>query len=1028
MKKAIILLTLLIFSLYLFSQPVDVSTAKQVGKNFLIAKTEWLKQKSSVQLRLVYQSASQQKDAGVYYYVFNVDSSGFIIVSGSRNTLPILAYSTSGTYNPNNVPPNMKGMLDIMQKDIAAAMDNEMTATEKINRQWNELVSGQVAIQKGICASVSPLLGNLQWNQSPYYNDSCPYDYTEDDYCPTGCAATAMAQIIRYWEYPINGIGSHCYYADYASDGYGDYGLQCADFENTTYNYDLMPDYIDDYSTSAEISAVAQLMYHCGVSIQMKYGPTQSGAYSIIDDYWIQQGEMDVRTAFKQFWGYSKARGIKKADYSDEQWKQILKEQLNKRQPVYFSGRSPDDLSGHAFVCDGYDDNDFFHFNWGWGGLYNCYCPIDSLVPGGIGTGGGHGNYTYSQQAIIDLRGENEEKSLGWKGSFDHVNYFGNSTIDNAILLPDSCQRSYFPDGSSKIAAEAHAIGCIYNPYAQTFGADNDESLLNKNITYRLDTLRIEAGYILGKSGYNAVSPDTLRVFLSYYEPYSEVKKDTDYRYLYYTGYSYQDLLCPKIQANNYTQQKGSPIKPVAANTVTIDYILTEEDTSILDWNSSLPYWDDFYYSNIRIPLTYNHSTVNGFEIPAGAVLSTMVKFIPGYNYQNNDTLRYVNSDSYWVYPDNHFRIKYGYTSSMSDYLDNSNEYNNGALMEYTNTRYQLFDNFLDSCYYPNPSIIPFFYYYISYNTRPTGSRQDIDTLVCESFEWDGNTYTSDEDLKFTYTDIEGKDSIIFVHLSVDAMPGSIDNINGTTNLPTSGVYTYSISPVAGATEYVWTFSNPNWLMTQINDTSVSVNATGYGSGTLQVKAFTDKRKCETRAFTKINYCMPLGSMGEIQGPASVKTSGTYMYSVTPVENASYYQWSLNGADWPFIGSLTGPSITINIESGATATLSVKAFDECGDFTERSFNILSKVGIVESSIADAINISPNPTEDKINVYIPEGKATELLLIDVFGKQLFKQNVTGEKTQLDISSYAPGVYFLSVKDKQGLIGTYKVVKR
>jgi hypothetical protein len=152
------------------------------------------------------------------------------------------------------------------------------------------------------------------------------------------------------------------------------------------------------------------------------------------------------------------------------------------------------------------------------------------------------------------------------------------------------------------------------------------------------------------------------------------------------------------------------------------------------------------------------------------------------------------------------------------------------------------------------------------------------------------------------------------------------------------------------------------------------------------------------------------------------------MYSITAVENASYYQWSLNGADWPFIGSLTGPSITINIESGATATLSVKAFDECGDFTERSFNILSKVGIAESSITDAINISPNPTEDKINVYIPEEKATELLLIDVFGKQLFKQNVTGEETQLDISSYAPGIYFLSVKDKQGLIGTYKVVKR
>ncbi|NLE63723.1 MAG: hypothetical protein GX612_07800, partial [Bacteroidales bacterium] len=519
--------------------------------------------------------------------------------------------------------------------------------------------------QKGICASVSPLLGNLQWNQSPYYNDSCPYDYTEGELCPTGCVATAMAQIIRYWEYPVNGIGSNCYYANYASDGYGDYGLQCADFENTTYNYKQMPDYLDNYSTTAQRNAVAQLMYHCGVSVQMKYGPTQSGAYSIIDDYWIGQGDMDVRTAFKQFWGYSKARGIKKADYSDEQWKQILKEQLNKRQPVYFSGRSPDDLSGHAFVCDGYDANDFFHFNWGWGGLHNCYCPIDSLVPGGIGTGGGNGNYTYSQQAIINLRGENEEKSLGWISNSDYVSYFGNSSINNMILFPDTCLRSYNLNGSSVVSAEAHAIGCIFNPYAETFGSNNDESLLKKTTTYRLDTLILLAGYILGESGYNAVSPDTLRILLSYYEPYSEVKKDTDYRYLYHTDYSYQKLLCPKILANNYTQQKGSPIRPVATNTITIDYILTKEDTSVLIWNASPLYWDDFYYSAISIPITYNHSTVNGFELPAAAVLNTMVTFIPGYNYQNNDTLRYQKNSSYWTYPKNHFFTGNYTTSNM---------------------------------------------------------------------------------------------------------------------------------------------------------------------------------------------------------------------------------------------------------------------------------------------------------------------------------------------------------------------------
>lgn len=1020
----------LAFSMHSYAQPVDATTAKQVGKSFLLAKTSILQQKQALSLRLVYTSPPMQKSADAHpsYYVFNIDSSGFIIVSGSRNTLPILAYSTESPFDPGNIPPNMAHMLSMMALDIQGAIEAEVPATEALTQQWDAYISGRISLQKATQSLVSPLLGGLSWNQSPYYNDSCPYDAEEDAPCVTGCVATAMAQIIKYWQYPTQGFGSFCYVADYASDGYGDYGLQCADFGNTTYRYNDMPDYLNASSSSTAVSAVAQLMYHCGVSVKMKYSPSGSGAYSVLDDYWIGQGEMDARTAFKEFWGYSKAEPAVKEDYSNESWVMLLKEQLNRRQPIYFSGRSPDNSSGHAFVCDGYDANDFFHFNWGWGGSYNCYCPVDSLVPGGIGTGGGHGNYSYSQVIIYNLRGENAETSLGWINSIEYINNLNNSSLATTLLLPDTCLQYYYLDGSTS-SPGVHAMGSIFNPYSPTFGDMHTDPLIQKNSSYRLDSLVIRGGYFLGReSRYNPASPDTLRVYVSYLEPYHEVRLDTDYRYLHYTSFPYQKILCPKVEAPMSIPQKGVAIKPKAANTITIDYVLTAEDTSVLEWDESYEFFNNYYYTYVKIPLNYDKETVNGFEIPAGAVMSTIVTFIPGYDYQIGDTLQYVHSsEQYWVYAKNKFQLLYAYSPYTYDYFDNGNEYNNGSIVEFSQLRYQNSQGFLDSCYYPRSDMMPIFDYHITYNTRPTSYRLDIDTTVCESFSWNEEDYTEEEVLRFAYTDVNGMDSLIYIHLTIDRQPGEIDGIVGNNTLSHAGTYTYQIAPVEGGVFYEWSMTNPNWMLTILSDTSVSVDANGYGTGTLTVKVYTDKRVCESVAAVNLNYCQALGSMGEITGPAIIESSGTYNYSIAAVENAVTYQWTISNPAWMIVGTTTTPTIQLYIEEGGTATLKVKAYDNCNRFEERSYNILSKVGITESEIAP-VRLSPNPTDKAFVIHIAEGKSYALQLVDVFGKVLLRQHINDQETPIDLSPFASGMYFVQITENGKFIGNYKVVKK
>lgn len=209
--------------------------------------------------------------------------------------------------------------------------------------------------------SVSPLL-TTRWSQYSPYNNLCP-EYAEGSHCATGCVATAMAQILKYHEYPVKGIGSHSY-----TWTYGDRKeTLSADFGATTYRWDLMLDAYNASATAEEAEAVATLMYHCGVAANLEYTPA-TGGYA--DDAF--SGVID-------FLGYSPASVlIDRSDFDDAHWDAMLRDALDRGYPVLYGGFT-EYYAGHAFVFDGYDSQGRFHVNWGYGDSHNRYYTFNSL-------------------------------------------------------------------------------------------------------------------------------------------------------------------------------------------------------------------------------------------------------------------------------------------------------------------------------------------------------------------------------------------------------------------------------------------------------------------------------------------------------------------------------------------------------------------------------------------------------------------------------------------------------------------------
>lgn len=400
MKRILFLFGILLISSPFFAKEVPLEQAELAAKNFLIQKmTRELKNASNIKLELIPSStpnpfkqtaakSTAQSKPLIYLFSINTDD-GFILVSADDHALPILAYSLEGGADLSQLPINYLKWIEGYKSQIRYIRSNPDKAAPKVINEWEDLINGDASGSTKSTSSIAPLL-STQWNQSPYVNELCPYDANANEKTVTGCAATAMAQIMKFWNYPSQGSGYHGYSHD-------TYGSLSASFGSVSYDWSSMPDLVD-----APNQAVATLMYHCGVSIEMDYGvPSQggSGAYVISDRSPIQHC---VEYALEQYFKYDPGlRGVIRDSYTTEAWIALLKSELDEGRPMEYAGFGSG--GGHAFVCDGYDDYDFFHFNWGWGGYYDGYFSIDALDPAGTGIGGGSGGFNSGHQALIGI-------------------------------------------------------------------------------------------------------------------------------------------------------------------------------------------------------------------------------------------------------------------------------------------------------------------------------------------------------------------------------------------------------------------------------------------------------------------------------------------------------------------------------------------------------------------------------------------------------------------------------------------------
>ena len=368
MKKLFLSLCLLAacFS-SIIAGPVDQQKAQKLGAKFL--STTAVSQKTAdIQLNLV--SVAANRDA-TDYYVFNVSNGeGFVIVAADDCVKPILAYSTTGQFDPQNVSEGFQFTLEGFREEIQYVREHNLTATPDIVAEWNAVSkTGSLNRCEQTRTVVGPLCQTL-WNQNFPWNSQCPEDPEGNGgHVYAGCVATAMGMVMKFWEWPVQGVGSHSYHPQ-------GYAQQSANFGETEYHFELMPNTLDSTSTEEEYFETAQLLHHLGISVDMQYSGSGSGAYSdavpnSLRSYFRYNCEDHV-TNYGNWWpGWG---------YTNEQWAQMLKDGgLDELLPLYYSGQDDSGAGGHAYVCDGYDENDYFHFNWGWSGRDNAWCPIGAL-------------------------------------------------------------------------------------------------------------------------------------------------------------------------------------------------------------------------------------------------------------------------------------------------------------------------------------------------------------------------------------------------------------------------------------------------------------------------------------------------------------------------------------------------------------------------------------------------------------------------------------------------------------------------
>jgi hypothetical protein len=299
----------------------------------------------------------------------------YIVVSADDRVYPVLAYSSESSFPAKGKVPAFDWWMDNLANDIAIESRLKSTRMQDVAIAWDLYTTKEKsALNLKSTNVVAPILTTF-WNQDDQYNYYCPSSITgPDGKCYAGCVATAMSQVMKRYNYPQQGRGSYSY-------SHPAFGILSADFGNTTYNWAAMPNAIISAIDTLGNHAIAKLMYHCGVSVDMNYAPSGSGA----------QSEYAANALYTYFKYRRYVNTADKASYTDDVWRNMIIDNLDMGYPLIYGGNPSGGGTGHAWVCDGYDSPTHFHFNFGWGGSGNGHFYLNNVTAQGTNFNGNQG-------------------------------------------------------------------------------------------------------------------------------------------------------------------------------------------------------------------------------------------------------------------------------------------------------------------------------------------------------------------------------------------------------------------------------------------------------------------------------------------------------------------------------------------------------------------------------------------------------------------------------------------------------------
>ena len=400
MKRLLQLLLIAVISVPAIAQ--QLSPEEALGRVRSMSGTTGAKATQKENSQLVYTMQADNAAQGNLLYVFSDESS--FVIAGADGQLPALIAYGASAFPTDSIPDNLRSWLDNYKSAFSAALVQGVT-----------LSSAQ-----GTGTPVVAPLVTAKWGQSEPFNNKCN---DIGSLSVTGCVATAMAQLMYYHKWPERGTGSHSY--SYNLNFGGTEGVKTitpsVEFSQHTYDWSNMQDAYGGYNkddgkyynmsyTDAQADGISTLLHDCGVAVDMLYAGGSSSAPSA-----------NVPNALISYFGYDRGMRLERKEYyTDEEWKQLIRTELDARRPVLYSGQTTRN-EGHAFICDGYDDGDYFHINWGWQGMANGYFLIvgtDPLNPKVSGTGGGTVGYGYKDDndVIIGIQKaqEGSEYNYSW--------------------------------------------------------------------------------------------------------------------------------------------------------------------------------------------------------------------------------------------------------------------------------------------------------------------------------------------------------------------------------------------------------------------------------------------------------------------------------------------------------------------------------------------------------------------------------------------------------------------------------------